>query len=183
MLPLQVRVDLGVMVMKRYSAFPKAPALLEPHHQMVSCHIQETPLQRQFIQQPHVYTLGLDNCISCTFILTFFVLLFLQSYLHTVIWYQVFLSNTNNLHMVIWYQVFLSNTNYFHTGILDIIWLSNTNNLHTVIWYQLFLSNTNNLHTVIWYQVFLSNTNNCCMISRNYFYLMIVISLLTVIGF
>ena len=38
--------------MKEYSAFPKAPASLEPHHQIVSCHIQDTiwwgptPLQR-----------------------------------------------------------------------------------------------------------------------------------------
>ena len=30
MLPLQARVDLGAMAMKGYSAFPKAPALLEP---------------------------------------------------------------------------------------------------------------------------------------------------------
>ena len=28
--------------MKGYSAFPKAPALLEPHHQIVYCHIQDT---------------------------------------------------------------------------------------------------------------------------------------------
>ena len=42
------------MVMKGYSAFPKAPALLWPHHQTVQCHIQDThwegggliPLQR-----------------------------------------------------------------------------------------------------------------------------------------
>ena len=33
MLPLRARVDQGAMVMKGYSAFPKAPALLEPHHQ------------------------------------------------------------------------------------------------------------------------------------------------------
>ena len=31
MLPLRVRVDLGAMAMKGYSAFPKAPAPLEPH--------------------------------------------------------------------------------------------------------------------------------------------------------
>ena len=37
---------------KKYSAFPKAPALLEPHHQIAYCHIQDTrcgvlsPLQR-----------------------------------------------------------------------------------------------------------------------------------------
>ena len=42
MLPLHARVDLGAMAMKGYSAFPKAPALLEPHHQIVSCHIQDT---------------------------------------------------------------------------------------------------------------------------------------------
>ena len=35
MLPLRARVDLGAMAMKGYSAFPKAPALLEPHHQIV----------------------------------------------------------------------------------------------------------------------------------------------------
>ena len=29
------RVDLGAIAMKRYSAFPKAPALLESHHQIV----------------------------------------------------------------------------------------------------------------------------------------------------
>ena len=35
MLPLQDRVDLGAMAMKEYSAFPKAPALLELHHLIV----------------------------------------------------------------------------------------------------------------------------------------------------
>ena len=50
-LPLRDRVDRGAMVMKRYSAFPKAPALLESHHQIMYCHIQDihrrglTPLQ------------------------------------------------------------------------------------------------------------------------------------------
>ena len=33
MLLLRARVDFEVMAMKGYSAFPKAPALLEPHHQ------------------------------------------------------------------------------------------------------------------------------------------------------
>ena len=31
-LPLRARVYLGAMAMKGYSAFPKAPALMEPHH-------------------------------------------------------------------------------------------------------------------------------------------------------
>ena len=35
MLPHEARVDLGVMAMKGYSAFPKAPALLEPRHYIV----------------------------------------------------------------------------------------------------------------------------------------------------
>ena len=39
---LWVRLDMGVMSMKEYSAFPKAPALLEPHHQIVLGHIQDT---------------------------------------------------------------------------------------------------------------------------------------------
>ena len=31
----RARVDLGVMAMKGCSAFPKAPASLEPHHEIV----------------------------------------------------------------------------------------------------------------------------------------------------
>ena len=34
-LPLRARVDQGAMAMKGYSAFPNAPALLEPHHEIV----------------------------------------------------------------------------------------------------------------------------------------------------
>ena len=41
-LPLRGRVDLGAMAMKGYSAFPKDPALLELHHWIVLCHIQDT---------------------------------------------------------------------------------------------------------------------------------------------
>ena len=42
MLPLRDRVDLGAIAMKGWSAFPKAPALLELHHQIVYCHILDT---------------------------------------------------------------------------------------------------------------------------------------------
>ena len=41
-LPLQDRVNLGVMAMRGYTAFPKAPALLESYSQIVSWHIQDT---------------------------------------------------------------------------------------------------------------------------------------------
>ena len=34
-LPFRVRVDLGAMAMKGYSAFPQVPTLLEPHDQIV----------------------------------------------------------------------------------------------------------------------------------------------------
>ena len=37
--PLRAGVDLGVVAIKRHSAFPKAPALQEPHHQTVQSHI------------------------------------------------------------------------------------------------------------------------------------------------
>ena len=40
MVPLQTRVDLGLMAMKEYS--PKVPALLELYHHVVKCHIQDT---------------------------------------------------------------------------------------------------------------------------------------------
>ena len=40
-LPLPVRVDLKAIAMKGFSIFPKAPALLELHHQIVYCHIQD----------------------------------------------------------------------------------------------------------------------------------------------
>ena len=42
MLPLRGRVDLEAMAMKGYSTFLKAPALLESHHPIVQCHIQDT---------------------------------------------------------------------------------------------------------------------------------------------
>ena len=41
-LPCRARVDLAAIAMKGYSAFPNVPALLEPHHQIVLCHIQHT---------------------------------------------------------------------------------------------------------------------------------------------
>ena len=61
------------------------------------------------------------NHFYCTFILIYFVSYFLRVFvcfccflffffLHAVIWYQVFLPNTNNFHTFVWLQVFLSNT-------------------------------------------------------------------------
>ena len=42
MLPPRVRVDMKAMAAKGYSEFPKDPELLEPHHQIVKCHVQGT---------------------------------------------------------------------------------------------------------------------------------------------
>ena len=42
MLRLEARVDLGALAMKEYSAFLKAPALLEPHQRIALCHKQDT---------------------------------------------------------------------------------------------------------------------------------------------
>ena len=75
-LPFRSRVDAGAMVTKVCSAFPKAPASLEPHHQIVKCHIQDTrwgggltPLQRCsrciLLPQPTgqlVYTAFFNSC-------------------------------------------------------------------------------------------------------------------------
>ena len=42
MLPLRAIVDLEAMAKKGYFAFPNAPALLEPLHQIVSRYAQDT---------------------------------------------------------------------------------------------------------------------------------------------
>ena len=42
MLLLVAKVGMWVMATKGYSAFPKAPALLELHHQILKCHIYDT---------------------------------------------------------------------------------------------------------------------------------------------
>ena len=41
-LPFQARVDLLAMAMKGYSVFPKASASMEPHQQIVQCHIHDS---------------------------------------------------------------------------------------------------------------------------------------------
>ena len=41
-LPFRAWMDLGAMAMKGCSEFPKAPASLEPHYQIVECHMSDT---------------------------------------------------------------------------------------------------------------------------------------------
>ena len=84
------------------------------------------------------YAKRLEKYIHYMFIFTIFCSFFFSqlydkySYLIQIIyslWYQVFLSNTNNLQ---WYQVFLFNTNF-----------------HTAVWFQIFLLNMNNLNNIV----------------------------------
>ena len=49
MLPLRTTADLGAMTLKGYSTFSKAPRL-EPHHQMVLCHKQDTRWRKLFTE-------------------------------------------------------------------------------------------------------------------------------------
>ena len=65
MLPLLVRVDRGVIAMKGYSAFPKAPAFLELNHHIVYCHIQDTRWGRSYssAELPSVYS-AIDRAIK-----------------------------------------------------------------------------------------------------------------------
>ena len=61
-------------------------------------------------------------------------------FLHTVKWYQVFLSNTNNLHTVVWFQVSVSNTNNY-TVASNYFYLIIVICLHT--WFQVTNNNNN----------------------------------------
>ena len=67
MLPLQVRVDLGAMVMRGYSIFPKAPALLEPHHQIVYRHMRDTCWWGSYpsAEKQPVYSTALTDWAPC----------------------------------------------------------------------------------------------------------------------
>ena len=61
MLPLRVRVELGAITIKEYSAFLKAPALLKPDYLIVKCHIQE---HFGGILPLYTDTDGVFNCFS-----------------------------------------------------------------------------------------------------------------------
>ena len=67
MLALSARVDLGLMAMKGYRAFLKAPALMDPHYQIVLCHIQETRRRAVYTlyrDAVDVFYIQLEFCIS-----------------------------------------------------------------------------------------------------------------------
>ena len=77
MLPLLSRVDQGVMAIKEYSAFLRAPALLKPHHQTLIGGV--LPLCRDAVvvfyspNQPGPDTIMAWIGVDCTFAIeTFF---------------------------------------------------------------------------------------------------------------
>ena len=43
MLPLRAKAEMGVMVINVTVKFPKTPAFLERHQQIIECHIRDTP--------------------------------------------------------------------------------------------------------------------------------------------
>ena len=60
---LRTRVGLELMAMKGYSAFPKAPAFLEPLHQIVYCHYRTLIGRRPYstAEMLSVYSIALAD--------------------------------------------------------------------------------------------------------------------------
>ena len=48
MLPFRARVDPGMIAMKGFSVFQKAPVIMEPHNQIVLSHIQDPPSEESY---------------------------------------------------------------------------------------------------------------------------------------
>ena len=65
--------------------------------QMVKCHIR-APVKRKFLEMQSAYSTAQPTGLRIIC-------------LHSVILYQLILAFTNNLHTVEWFQVFLSNMN------------------------------------------------------------------------
>ena len=82
MLPLRVRVDLGAMAGKGYSAFPKPPALLKPHIKLFSVISRTfvggslTPVQRYSTAKWAVY--------EYKYIFLFITLVYIYIYIYYV---------------------------------------------------------------------------------------------------
>ena len=71
----------------------------------------------------------LPFCVSSVFLLP------ASQHLHTVVGFQVFLSNTNNLHILVRF-LFPSDTNNFEDSRM-VSSIPNTNSLHKVSWFPL----------------------------------------------
>ena len=80
------------------------------------------------------------NCVRYKSLSTFFLLLFLVGFSPTVT-YQLFISSLNYLHTVIRFQVLLSNTNNYMVS-SNYFYLIISIAFHTVVYLQVFLSYT-----------------------------------------
>ena len=106
--PLWVRVDLGAMAVKGYAAFPKAPALLKPDHQIVKCHIRDTrwgilPLckHKRYAKDKRVSIEHNEQCLAAVVVAAIRTPWIFASgkYSFFFLWRRVFLySNFNLLH-------------------------------------------------------------------------------------
>ena len=140
MLPLRVRVELSVIVIEGYSTFHKAPGL-EPHYQMQFSVISRTLVGGgEFYHteslQSACFT-ALDNWAE-----------------YTVVWFQVFLSNTNKLYTIIWFQVI---NHHHHHHVVPPARISQTLFRH---FFLLFIASgkSSGLHPV--------SSHSCCMYVR-----------------
>ena len=57
----------------------------------------------------------------------------------TVIWYQVFLSNTNNSYIIIKYKVFISNTNNLYSYLISCIFIYSNSSYGIAFTFRLIL--------------------------------------------
>ena len=111
MLPLRARVDRVAMARKGYSAFPKAPALLEPHDQIVLCHIQDTrwggltPLQRSsrcILQpQPTGQPSLMSNCLLIILVIGSCKILYIYIYIY------IYIYMTNLIYIYIYIYIYI----------------------------------------------------------------------------
>ena len=67
--------------MKGYSTYPKGPAFLEPHHQIVECYIQDTHWRGSYpsAEKQSVYSTAPVNWASCCGVVLMYTTLFAPS--------------------------------------------------------------------------------------------------------
>ena len=71
--PFWVRMDLGAIAMKRYSMFPKAPALLEPHRQIVLVSYPGHLLEESYLSAKMQSVYSTATAILASFEIDYFV--------------------------------------------------------------------------------------------------------------
>ena len=117
-LPLRARVDEGAMAIKEYSAFPKAPLLLEPHHQIVKCHIHDTRCgwgSYPSLKKQSVYFTASPDCASSCELIVLAYLYYYHIYIHIYIKTHICIYTHIYTHMYI--HIYIHINIYSHTNI------------------------------------------------------------------